>query len=145
MRIDAVVALAQVAHRAHWAMTGLAGEGDKRAALVTATWQQAVVKEFGSEMIPEFPIGEGLRERIDLVDRTERVAHELIVSPNNTHFEFYRDIFKVIIARDNAIAGLDRFIFITPIFGARTLERAFARAVIEHGGSIHLSVEVRGI
>ena len=145
MRVDTIVELAQVAHRAHWAMTGLAGEGDKRASLVTATWQQSAIAQLGPDLIREFPIGEGLRERIDLVDRTERIAYELKVSPNNTHFEFYRDIFKVIIARDNALPGLDRLVFITPVQGARTLERAFALAVIEHAGSIHLQVEVRGI
>jgi hypothetical protein len=145
MRVDAVVALAQVAHRAHWAMTGLAGEGDRLASLVTATWQRAVVEQCGPDLVPEFPIGEGLRQRIDLVDRAERVAYELKVSPNNTHFEFYRDIFKVIIARDNALPGLDTFIFITPEAGARGLERAFARAVIDHAGSLRLHIGVRGI
>lgn len=145
MRVDAVVALAQAAHRAHWLMTGQEGEGDRRATLVTTTWQQSAVARFGPDIVPEFPIGDGLRERIDLVDRAQRVAYELKVSPNNTHFEFYRDIFKVIIARDNALPGLDRFVFITPIQGARTLERAFAKAVIEHAGSLRLAVEVRGI
>src|SRR5689334_7104627 len=102
-RVDAIVALAQAAHRSHWLMTGLEGEGDKLAALVTETWQDAVVARFGPDIVPEFPIGEGLRQRIDLVDQTERVAYELKVSPNNIHFDFYRDIFKVIIARDNSL------------------------------------------
>ncbi|MBV9880477.1 MAG: hypothetical protein JO180_08270 [Gemmatirosa sp.] len=145
MRVDAIVALAQAAHRSHWLMTGQVSEGDTRAALVTARWQEAAVAQFGQDVVPEFPIGEGLRERIDLVDRSERVAYELKVSPNNTHFEFYRDIFKVIIARDNALPGLNHFVFLTPVQGAKTLERAFARAVIEHAGSLNLLVEVRGI
>lgn len=56
-------------------MTGLEGEGDRRASLVTTTWQQAAVSQFGSDLIPEFPIGDGLGERIDLVDRSELVAY----------------------------------------------------------------------
>jgi hypothetical protein len=126
-------------------MTGLEGEGDRRAALVTSTWQQAAVAHFGLDVVSEFPIGDGLKERIDLVDRKECVAYELKVSPNNTHFEFYRDIYKVIIARDNVLPGLNHFVFVTPIQGAKTLERAFARAVIEHAGTLNLQIEVRGI
>ncbi len=145
MRIDEIVELARAAHRLHWAMTSIESEGDRRAARVTATWQHDVLSRFGSDLVPEFPIGEGFGERIDLVDRQELVAYELKVSPNNTHFEFYRDIFKVIVARDNALPGLDHFIFITPEIGARKLQRGLARAVIEHSASLRLRVEVKGI
>jgi hypothetical protein len=145
MRIDEIVEIARKAHRLHWAMTGSESEGDRRAALVTTTWQHNAGSRFGSDLVREFPVGEGFRERIDLVDRRELVAYELKVSPNNTHFEFYRDIFKVIVARDNALAGLSHFVFITPEIGARKLSRGLARAVIEHAGSLNLRVEVRGI
>jgi hypothetical protein len=129
----------------HWAMTGVEGEGDRRAALVTRTWQRDIVETLGAGLVPEFRIGEGLGERIDLVDTRDLVAYELKVSPNNTHFEFYRDIFKVIIARDNALPGLGHFVFITPEAGARRLRRDFPRAVIEHAASLRLRVEVMGI
>lgn len=145
MRIDEIVERARAAHRLHWEMTGLVGEGDRRAALVTAAWQQDVVENLGPGLVPEFEVGEALRERIDLVDTRDLVAYELKVSPNNTHFEFYRDIFKVIIARDNALPGLSHFVFITPEAGARRLSRDFPRAVIEHAAGFRLRVEVRGI
>lgn len=145
MRIDEIVELARNAHRLHWAMTGIESEGDRRAARVTTTWQQDVMTRFGSYLMPEFSIGEGFGERIDLVDTQELVAYELKVSPNNTHFEFYRDIFKVIIARDNALHNLNHFVFITPEIGARKLQRGLALAVIEHASSLRLRVEVKGI
>lgn len=145
MRIDQVVELARKAHVLHWAMTGIEGEGDRLAALVTQTWQRNAVKTLGSGLVPEFRIGEGLGERIDLVDTRDLVAYELKVSPNNAHFEFYRDIFKVIIARDNALRGLDHFVFIIPEAGARRLRRDFPRAVIQHAASLRLHVEVKGI
>lgn len=127
-------------------MTGIEGEGDRRAARVTKTWQHDVVARFGDSFVSEFSIGEGLGERIDLVDMQDLVAYELKVSPNNTHFEFYRDIFKVIVARDNVLHGLTRFVFITPESGALRLHRGFARAVIKHAAeSLKLNVEVRGI
>jgi hypothetical protein len=145
MRIDEIVELAREAHQLHWAMTSVEGEGDRLAALVTSTWQSNVVTHLGQGLVPEFRIGEGLGERIDLVDTHELVAYELKVSPNNTHFEFYRDIFKVIIARDNALPELNHFVFITPYAGARRLHRDFPRAVIAHAASLRLHVEVRGI
>lgn len=145
MRIDEIVERARAAHRLHWEMTGRVGEGDRRASRVTAAWQRDVVENLGPGLVPEFGVGEGLRERIDLVDTHDLVAYELKVSPNNTHFEFYRDIFKVIIARDNALPGLDHFVFITPEAGARRLSRDFSRAVIEHAASLRLKVEVMGI
>ena len=145
MRIDEIVERAREAHQLHWAMTGIESEGDRRAARVTDTWQRDVVSRLGPALVPEFPIGEGFGERIDLVERQELVTYELKVSPNNTHFEFYRDIFKVIIARDNALPGLDHFVFITPEIGARKLQRGLAKAVIEHAASLRLHVEVRGI
>jgi hypothetical protein len=116
-------------------MTGIVGEGDRRAARVTVAWQRDVVRNLGPGLVPEFGVGEGLRERIDLVDTRDLVAYELKVSPNNTHFEFYRDIFKVIIARDNALPGLGHFVFITPEEGVRRLCRDFPQAVIEHAAS----------
>jgi len=145
MRIDAIVELARAAHRLHWAMTGIESEGDRRASLVTVAWQQDVVSRFGPNLVPEFPIGEGFGERIDLVDTQELVAYELKVSPNNTHFEFYRDIFKVIVARDNALHELNHFVFITPEIGARKLQRGLARAVIEHAANLRLKIEVKSI
>ena len=66
MRIDEIIELAREAHQLHWVMTGVEGEGDRRAALVTSTWQDEVVAHLGHELVPEFRIGEGLGERIDL-------------------------------------------------------------------------------
>lgn len=145
MRIDEIVESAREAHKLHWVMTGIVSEGDRLAALVTETWQRDVVSRFGARLVPEFSIGDGLRQRIDLVDTEEHIAYELKVSPNNTHFEFYRDIFKVIIARDNALPELDHFVFITPESAAQKLERGFAQAVIVHAASLKFRVEVRGI
>jgi hypothetical protein len=145
MRIDKIVTLAREANHRRGAMTGVENVGNNRATRVTSSWQHNVVSHLGPSLVPEFPIGKGFDERIDLVDRKELVAYELKVSLNNTHFEFYRDIFKIIIARDNVLPGLDRFIFITPELAARKLQGGLAQAVIEHAASLRLRVEVRGI
>ena len=93
---EAVVKLAREAHSSIWKMSGDESTGDKLAAKITRSWQDAVEQEFGARFRPEHPIADELRERIDLVDLRDGVAYELKVSPNNDHSEFYRDIFKVL-------------------------------------------------
>lgn len=64
-----------------------------------------------------------LRERIDLVDLISGVANELMVSPNNDHFGCYRDIFKVLVARNNGLKQIKSFCFICPAAAARRYEQ----------------------
>ncbi len=63
-------------------------------------------------------------------------------SPNNVHMEFYRDIFKTLMARDNGLPNLNRFVFLTPRLGAKKLSSGLGHAVAEHGKSFGLSIEV---
>ena len=56
--------------------------------------------------------------------------------------EFYRDIFKVILARDNRLSILRRFVFLTPAAGAARLSRGMGKAVIEDASRLGLSIEV---
>jgi hypothetical protein len=99
---DDVFRLAREAHQKHWHMTGDAGTGDQLAAAVTADWQSAVVAAFPGRFVAEQPVWQ-LREGIDLVGLISGIAYEMKVTPNNDHFEFYRDIFKVLVARDNGL------------------------------------------
>lgn len=143
---ELIVRLAQEAHREHWKMTGDEGTADKLAALVTAAWQQKVTAVVGRDRLkPEFSIGDGLRERIDLVDAVAGIAYELKVSPNNVHMEFYRDIFKVIVARDNRLKELRSFVFLTPSVAAARLQKGLGRAITAHGPNIGLRITVVGI
>ena len=139
---DIVVAEARLAHAAHWRMSGDEGTGDKLAKLVTDTWQAAVRALHSSRLLVEYKIAPHLRERIDVVDRTAGVAYEMKVSPNNVHMKFYKDIFKALMARDNGLPHLKRFVFLTPQLGAQKLSRGLGHAVVEHGKSFGLSIEV---
>ena len=140
-----VIDLAQRAHSQYWKNTGNESEGDKLASLVTSKWQQAILGSEPKRFVAEFAIADGLREKIDVVDIIDGIAYELKVSPNNTHFEFYKDIFKVIVARDNSLSKLGTLVFITPASGARKMQRGLGKAVIEHSKSFGLVVEVCGI
>ena len=93
----------------------------------------------------EYKIAPHLLERIDLVDTQEGVAYEPKTSPNNPHHEFYRDVFKVVIARDNGLLSLTNFVFIAPVPAADKLLRSMGSAVITAGTSLGLSIEIVGI
>ena len=86
-------------------------------------------------------------ERIDLVDMNEGTAFELKVSPKNTHFEFYRDIFKLAVHNKEAQDfKLVRLVFITPQKGAEKLQSSFVKSVSAIAGDqLGFEVEVVGI
>ena len=144
MPYDQVIRLAREAHNRHWRLSGDAGTGDKLAAAITADWQDAVLAAFPGRFSREQPVGE-LGERIDLVDLFGGIAYELKVSPNNDHFEFYRDIFKVLVARDDGIPQIRSFCFICPNEAARRYEKGLRRSVIGEGARLGLSIIVAAL
>ena len=145
MSRNRVVELARKAHQAHWRMSGHEGTGDRLAKRVTDQWQASLQAESSSRYAVEVSIAPNLRERIDVVDLTDGIAYELKVSPNNTHFEFYRDIFKVIIARDSGLKQIRRFIFLTPRNAANKLLASMGGAVVKDSAKFGLIIEVVGL
>src|ERR1700677_4028059 len=91
-----VVDLAREIHSKAWKNSSHVSSQTKSAQKICRDWQDAVLAHFGARFEREYPVAalNNGYERIDLVDMQEGVAFELNVSPNNTHFEFYRDIFK---------------------------------------------------
>lgn len=123
-------------------MSGDEGTGDKLAKLVTQSWQTDLEKLAPGRFLIEHPVAERLKEKIDVVDRVAGIAYELKASPNNVHMEFYRDIFKVILARDNGLLKLNHFVFLTPSTGAKKLRRGMGEAVINGASRLGLCIEV---
>ena len=142
---DEVVAAAQKAHRAHWRMTGDESEGDKRADAVTRAWQVAVCRRDPRTFVAEFRVAKHLRERIDLVDIRRGIAYEMKVSPNNAHFEFYRDVFKAIVARDHGFKRLGRLVFMAPAVAAQKLRANLAGQVVMDAARLGLRLEIRDL
>ena len=145
MTRDEVVVAAQKAHRAHWRMSGDESEGDKRAATVTRAWQDAVCRKDPRAFVAEFRVAKHLRERIDLVDIKRGIAYEMKVSPNNAHFEFYRDVFKAIVARDQGLTRLGRLVFMTPAVAAQRLRANLAGQVVRDATRLGLRLEIRDL
>lgn len=139
-----VIRFARAAHQKHWRMSGDASTGDKLAAAVTADWQSAVVSAYPGRFVAEQAVGQ-LRERIDLIDLVSGIAYELKVSPNNDHFEFYRDIFKVLVARDNGLPQIRSFCFVCPLEAARRYENGLRKAVLSEGARLGLSLSVEAL
>lgn len=139
-----VILLAREAHKKHWRMSGDAGTGDKLAASVTSDWQSSVISAFPNRFVAEQQVGQ-LRERIDLVDLISGTAYELKVSPNNDHFEFYRDIFKVLIARDNGLPQIKTFCFVCPLEAAKRYEGGLRKAVLNESSRLGLSISIAAL
>ena len=125
-----VVELAALKHRQSWKKSSNVSEQTKAAQSVCRSWQQAVADNFKERFSAEHPVGDGFKEKIDLVDLQDAVAYELKVSKNNTHFEFYRDIFKVAVHNaHNTRWQIKKLVFITPTVGANKLLTAYGKAV----------------
>jgi hypothetical protein len=140
-----VVSLAWEVHQAHWRMSGDESEGDNLARVITETWQKRLQEAVPNRFAIEYYIAPHLKERIDVVDLVNGVAYELKASPNNVHFEFYRDIFKVILARDNQLPSLKRFVFLTPEESAAKLRKGMGKAVMQDSEHLGLTIEVIGL
>ena len=140
-----VIQLCREAHAKHWRMSGDAGTGDRLAAAVTTDWQKSVLSKYPGRFSAEHSIADHLNERIDLVDLEAGIAYELKVSPNNDHFEFYRDIFKVLIARDNSTPQISSFCFVCPEQAAKRYKKGLRKAVLDEGACLGLELMIEAL
>ena len=139
------LAIAQKKHGELWKRGSDVSTQTKSAIAVCRAWQEAVRAEFPDRFIEECVVGTGCNEKIDLVDRREFIAYELKVSPNNTHFEFYRDVFKVWVQRELGHEPLKKLVFITPKAGADRLRKQLGQEVIQLAAKHGLVVEIAAI
>ena len=142
-----VVELAALKHRHSWEKSSNVSEQTKSAQWVCHSWQQAVADNFRDRFRAEYPVGDGFNEKFDLVDLQDAVAYELKVTENDTHFEFYRDIFKVAVHNaHNPRWQIKKLVFIIPTEGATQLDTRYAQAVRALAGQQHsIAVQICGI
>ena len=110
---------------------------------LTKVWQRKLTsldsKRFIAEYIANNEAG-NQSHKIDLVDTVDRVAYELKVSANNPHFEFYKDVFKVIYANTpNKV--IDKLVFCCPSNAERKLG-ALALFVTTLSMQLNLEIEI---
>jgi hypothetical protein len=93
-----IVTHAQKVHQRLWIRGTHVGTQTRLSNTVCRAWQEAVTVQYKRRLIAECPLGGvDAKQKIDLVDIESRIAYELKASPNNTHMELYRDIFKVLV------------------------------------------------
>lgn len=125
-----VVELASKKRHRFWKEGSDESKQTKLAQLINDQWQNAVKIKFPKRFSPEHRVGASFNEKIDLVDLEQNIAYELKVSKNNTHFEFYRDIFKVAVHNEcNPKLKIKKLVFITPKEGARKLRTGYGDKV----------------
>lgn len=111
------------------------------AAAVTNAWQKAL--ENLERVQSEVSVGDGLGERIDVVDFSNATAYEMKVSGKNAPHEFYRDVFKIWAYNRTQRPKLKRFVFISEPMGIERLAKGLPNAVIERAGDLlGISVEL---
>jgi hypothetical protein len=142
MRGNKIIESARLAYKQHWRTTSDESTGDRQATKVTKAWQQDVVS---GDIQCEVPVGEGLNEKIDLIDHSVRVAYEMKVSGKNPDHEFYRDIFKVLIYNQRHAKKVRSLVFITEQDGAVKLNKGLGKAVQEFLAQHKLDTTVKGI
>jgi hypothetical protein len=143
--MDTITRIAQTVHRKLWRHSSDVSKQTKSAQRVTKEWQLKTLKKFGDRVEREWPVSEDMNERIDLVDFDTKTAYELKVSENNTHFEFYRDIFKVLVHNDCNGPRLKKLVFVTPEAGAERIRSEFGQKVVAIARRNELKVEIVGI
>jgi len=112
-----------------WVHNAAVDVATRKAQGITARLQRHLEQVDPGRYSAEFPVG-SLRERIDLFDRHDRVAYELKVSANNVHFEFYRDVFKVLAHnRMSPDLSIRELVFMAPSRGAARLQRGLGEWV----------------
>lgn len=146
---DHVVALAAKAHSAGWAAGNDVSAQTRKAQNVCKCWQDAVKKKFGNRFKVECGFSEekrGPSQKIDLLDIEERVAYELKSSPNNTHMEIYRDVFKALVFNErNPEQKITTLVFVPPDAGIEKLSGAFVEDVQAICARIGLTLKLRGL
>ena len=127
-------------HSTVWKAKQSVSDATSTAISITRQWQAAVLTSKPS-FAAEYPVS-GLGEKIDLLDRDQMIAYELKVSPNNTHMEFYRDVFKVLAHNEVAQVPIRKLVFIAPGVGARRLQRGLGEIACRIAGKFGFTVVV---
>jgi len=135
-----IIETAQRIHNKLWYKSGNVSKGTKLANQITREWQNELTSKFENDLMAEFKIADHRNEKIDLVDPKNKVAYELRVSPKNIHHEFYKDIFKVLVAKNCSGKAINKFIFIAPEEAIRKIEKQMSSDVIEIVSSLNLEI-----
>ena len=138
-----VLEVLEETHNRLWGMSGDVGSQTSRAQKLTREWQNSLVANNPIRYKAEFVADSDRGYKIDLVDLKDRIAYELKVSQNNAHFEFYKDVFKILYANKSEKI-FDKLVFCCPAASESTLG-ALAVFVTTLSKKLDLEVEIHYI
>jgi hypothetical protein len=141
---EQIIEIANLALLHHGMSTSDVSDATRAAQQVCRRWQEWL-RTLGNPNIeyevlvdPDF-----LGERIDVVDFDNRTAFELKVSPNNPHFEFYKNIFKVIqFNKCHPDKKIDTLLFLNPGHRGAVLERGLGKTAISVAHDYGITVRI---
>jgi len=138
-----VLEVLEETHNRLWGMGANVSLQTSRAQILTREWQKSLVAYDPVRFEAEFVADNDKGYKIDLVDLKDRIAYELKVSQNNAHFEFYKDVFKILYANKSEKI-FDKLVFCCPAASESTLG-ALAVFVTTLSEQLDLEVEIHYI
>lgn len=138
-----ILSVLEETHNRLWGMGANVSSQTSRAQRLTREWQDNLVAIDPARYKAEFVAGSNSSYKIDLVDLKDRIAYELKVSQNNAHFEFYKDVFKILYANKSKKI-IDKLVFCCPAAAKSTLG-ALAVFVTTLSEQLDLEVEIHYI
>ena len=138
-----VLSVLEETHNRLWGMGANVSWQTSRAQNVTREWQKSLVAIDSVRYKAEFVADNDSGYKIDLIDLKDRIAYELKVSQNNAHFEFYKDVFKILYANKSAKI-FDKLVYCCPAASESTLG-ALAVFVTTLPKKLDLEVEIHYI
>jgi hypothetical protein len=140
-----VIAAAKVAVDQEWTPNAAVDVATRKAQRITASLQRHLLERDRNRFEKELEVP-GLKERIDVFDRIDQVTYELKVSPNNTHMEFYRDIFKVIaFNRLSPEQRIRELVFMIPEEGAAKIRQGLGFFAVKIASELGFHVSIEGL
>jgi hypothetical protein len=108
-------------HKTHRRRKGGISEHTKSAQKITKEWQEAI--KSNDVFFVEVPVSPKNKEKIDVVDKSKKIAYELKVSGENTDHEFYKDIAKILTYNEYHQNRLGKLIFMSESNGIKALRK----------------------
>lgn len=107
-------------HKRYHKTSGTVSAHTRSAQKITKEWQEKISDD---KVKCEESVSPNNNEKIDVIDYDNKIAYELKVSGKNTHHEFYKDIFKLIIFNEYSTEKILKLVFISEKPGIENLKK----------------------
>jgi len=141
---DPIVEIPRMVHTRHHRLSGDEGISDQLAKTITEEWQECVSEIDPTRFQLEVQISNELDEKVDILDVPLGVVYELQACPNDSHHEFFRDIFKVIVLK-RSDQNISKFVSLAPQTAIDTLNSSLAGQILNETEMFGFKMELVGL